>query len=203
MININLLEKKKPLRLPVVLGLDLNEVKIRPIIAVYIFSQIVEMFFIPTIGEGIEELEKANAKLMKKQRALRKEIKNNSQHNELLLEYEKQINKLKEREVQVESIIKQKTNPKNILLALTKVIPETVWINSLVIDKNKKLTVEGASLKYSGLNKFVRKSNELEFFGGSFVTVDSKTSEEEVSGRKFRLQVFKAEAKISSYGNLE
>jgi Tfp pilus assembly protein PilN len=203
MIKINLLEKKKPFRLPVVMGVDLNEVKIKPLIATYLLSLVVDAYVTPTFTEGIDAIQAENTKLNKELKKHKREVGQNSQHNQLLQEYEKQITKLKDREVQVAAIIEQKTNPKNILLAISKITPEGLWLDSLSISEGSKITIQGSALKFNDIKRFVKKANELAFFGGTVVTQDVKPDKAKVNGREFRLQKFSIEATISSYGNLE
>ncbi|WP_034720378.1 PilN domain-containing protein, partial [Bacteriovorax sp. DB6_IX] len=66
----------------------------------------------------------------------------------LLTAFDQQIKKLKTRELQVEQVLKQKTNPKNILSALSKIVPEDLWFDKMSINKEKRLFLEGGAVSY-------------------------------------------------------
>jgi hypothetical protein len=203
MIEINLLEKKKPMRLPVVAGVDLNEVNFKPLIFAYIVKMCVDWFVLPNIGGDISDLKIKLQGLQKQQRKLQADLKKNANLKEMLVAFDKQIAKLKRREAQVEQVLKQKTNPKNILSAVTKIVPDDLWLDILTIDSDARIYVEGGAVSYRSVGELISKANELEFFGGSIVIKDSLTEEKKVYGNTYRLQKFKIEGSIDSFGVLE
>lgn len=203
MIEINLLEKKKPIRLPVVAGIDLNNMSWKPLILAYIVKICVDTFVIPEIGSNIDQLERESAALSKRQRALQTQIKKDRNVKELLTAFDQQIKKLKTRELQVEQVLKQKTNPKNILSALSKIVPEDLWFDKMSINKDKRLFLEGGAVSYRSVGELISKSNELEFFNGAIVIKDSITEEKKHFGQTYRLQKFSIEGDIQSFGVFE
>jgi hypothetical protein len=203
MIEIDLLEKKKPVRLPTVAGIDLNEVSLRPLILAYIVKICVDSFILPGIGSNIEDLQLKSTSLAKRQRKLQAEQKKNRNIKDLLSAFDKQIAKLKLRETQVEKVLKQKSNPKNILAALSKIVPEDLWFNNLKIDKSKKLFLDGGAVSYRSVGELISKSNELEFFNGAIIIKDSTTEEKKHFGQTYRLQKFTIEGAIQSFGVFE
>lgn len=203
MIEINLLEKKKPLRLPVVAGVDLNEVSFKPLVAAYILKLCVDWFVVPNIGGDISDLKIKLKGLQQQQRKIQADLKKNANLKEMLAAFDKQIAKLKRREAQVEQVLKQKTNPKNILAAISKIVPDDLWLDNLSIDTSGKMFVEGGAVSYRSVGELISKANELEFFGGSIVIKDSLTEEKKVYGNTYRLQKFKIEGVIDSFGELE
>ena len=202
MIEINLLEKKKPIRLPVVVGIDLNEVSIKPLVFAYIFKLCVDWFVIPNIGSDVADLEIKQKGLQQQARKIQKALKKNKSLNKKLELFERQILKLKQREAQVEQVLKQKTNPKNIVTALSKIVPDDLWFNEITINKQQRLKIDGGAISYRSVGELISKANELEFFGGSIIIKDSQTEEEKIFGDTYRLQKFKIEGDISSYGVL-
>lgn len=203
MIEINLLEKKKPFKLPVVLGIDLNEVKIKPLVLAYVIQILVDSYGSVIIGEPsqviLDEISQKNIELKKHKDFLQK----NANLADLVLGFEKQIERLKERERQVKTVIDLKTNPKNIISAISKIIPEDMWLDNLSIESNGEVKFSGGSISYRSVGEFITKANELEFFGGSILIRNSVTEEETINGNTIRVQKYSLEGKIVSYGIIE
>lgn len=203
MIEINLLEKKKPFRLPVILGVDLNEVKIKPIVIAYIIQIVIDLYSPDFIKSDITALEEEFQRLSNELKVHKKYLTKNENLNELIAGFEKQIEKLKRREQEVKTVIDLKTNPKNIISAFTKIIPEDMWFDSITIDGQNDIKITGGSVSYRSVGEFMQKANELEFFNSSILIRNTLSEDESVSGKTVRVQKYSLEGKIYSFGVLE
>ena len=203
MIEINLIEKKKPFKLPVVAGVDLNEINYKIFVVVYIINIVVENTLIPTFQEKINLIENERNVISAKKRKMEAKLKKNQSNSEMLQEFDKTVEKLKDREKQVQEVINQKSNPKNILSSITKIIPDDAWINELAVDGQKKITMRGETIKYKSISEFFRKLNELAYFNGTVVIKNSETKMKNYAGKDFRLNEFNIEANITTYGVLD
>jgi len=203
MIEINLLEKRKPFKLPVVLGVDLNEVNIKPIVIAYLLTIIIDAYVRPAIGGDLEVLKNQLETLNSQNRGIKSFLNKNKSLADMLLEFGKQIEKLKDREKQVKTIIDLRTNPKNIVSAITKIIPEDMWFDSFEINQKNDVKIEGGAISYRSVGEFITKANELEFFGGSILIRNSVTKEITINSSQYRVQSYTLEGKVTSYGALE
>ncbi|EQC43343.1 PilN domain-containing protein [Bacteriovorax sp. Seq25_V] len=203
MIEINLLEKKKPFKLPVVLGVDLNEVNIKPIVIAYILTIIVDAYVRPAIGEDVTDLKMQLESLNAETKKIKTFLNKNKSLADMLTEFGKQIEKLKDREKQVKTIIDMRTNPKNIVSAITKIIPEDMWFDSFEINSKNEVKIEGGAISYRSVGEFITKANELEFFGGSILIRNSVTKEITINSSEYRVQSYSLEGKVTSFGVLE
>lgn len=203
MIEINLLEKKKPFRFPIILGIDLNEVKIKPLVIAYIIQILIDSNGSMIIGEQdqaiLDQINQKNQELRSHKEFLQK----NANLADLVLGFEKQIDRLKEREKQVKTVIDLKTNPKNIISSISKIIPEDMWVDNLTIEGTGEIKILGGSISYRSVGEFITRANELEFFGGSILIRNSVTEEEMINGTSLRVQKYTLEGKIVSYGVIE
>jgi len=145
MIELNLLEKKRPLRLPVVLGVDLNDLNFK-MIGIALFIYYVPDIFIHTYFEDqINGQQEIVNQLNEQNLKLKKEIGKNANIKSQLDAYNKQVDKLKSRSTQVDEILKIRTNPKKILEKIARSIPEDLWIDSLKITDTKDIVIQGGS----------------------------------------------------------
>jgi type IV pilus assembly protein PilN len=200
MIKINLIEQKKALKLPVILGIDLALINFKAIILVYILYR-ASLGFLETRWEKkYLRQEKKVTKLRKELSQLKKETKGNESIRAMLEAFDKQVDKLKQRTVQVEKIINQKQNPKMLLQMIATVLPEDVWFTDLSISKENKVEISGKSSSYKSIGDFLNSVKESAFFGKTLRLVSSDTKNEKLDGREVRIENFKIEGKILDYG---
>jgi hypothetical protein len=200
MIEVNLLEEKKKMRLPVVMGIDLNDINIKAIIIVYVLGYFGEDFNKAHWAEKLDESQKTIQKHQKEYSILRKEIRGNEGIKTKLEAYNKQIGRLKKKSKKVEKILNLRTNPKKLLEKVARIIPEDLWISSLKIDEKKKVKIEGNSTTYKSIGSFLVKANDTTYFGKSLGLLDSKTKEVTIDGEKIRVESFKIEGRVNSFG---
>jgi Tfp pilus assembly protein PilN len=199
MIEINLLEKKRSLKVPVVLGVDLAEINWKPLIFTFLI-----MYFVPPLVEDFWTEERALVQsqvddLDKKVKDLRKDLKKNRNIKDKLVAFNKQIAKLKERSQFVDKIIRTRTNPRHILEKIARSAPENVWLEELNINEKKEITINGGSTDYKSIGDFIVEANESPFFNKSLQLGDSKTIKEEKQGVEIRVETFSIKGTISVY----
>lgn len=199
MIEINLLEQKKKLKAPVVLGIDIAKIPWRKIfvtymIAIFPLSYIDEYFK----GELKADQEEVNAMSVRYQK-LRKEVRKNDNIKAQLLAFNEQIDRLKSRSAQVDKIIKAKTNPRYVLEKIARTTPDNVWFDSLEIDDSSEVMIEGGADSYTSIGEFIVNLNETPYFAKSLQLADSKTKEESYNGSVVRVERFKIKGIIKLY----
>ncbi|MCB9060385.1 MAG: PilN domain-containing protein [Halobacteriovoraceae bacterium] len=200
MIKINLIEKKKPFRIPVVIGIDLNKVNIFGWIMVAILWQLPE-YVLPDYFK--EELAAKDQELIVKKKEVNN-LKKDTEGNEILKRelqaYEEKFKEVNILEKNVQKIIDTKTSPLQILLHIAKQIPEDMWFDSIVI-KDRKIKINGRSTNFTSLGNFVGNANNSIFFNKSLNLISSDSKEEDINGDGVpeRYEVFVIEGTIDRF----
>lgn len=209
MIEINLLEKKKPIEIPVILGLDLNQVNKKAFIFGYAFYYIMTSFIAPAFRGQNDELREQIATLRKQYNKANADVKKFGSLQEVMDAFDKRIDELKEREELVAQVMSKKSNPYKVLRSLSSSLSDDIWFNHLTIDKDRVIKIDGDSLSFSSVGDFVNNVKELEYFisrgnytGETFGMKELKEVQDELYGETVTLQSFAIEGKIQSYGDL-
>ena len=203
MIEINLLEQKKPFKLPVIMGVDLAAINYKGILVAILITYLPDWFLYPAWEEELQAISKEKEVLNEKLQKLEADVKGNDSIKKQLDLFNNQIAKLKERSTQVEQIIKQRTNPNKILERIARNIPEDMWLTELFIDGERKVNIQGMSTSYKSIGNFIILLNESLFFGKSLTLSDSKTEEDKDEGAGKRVEIFTVQGRVESYDPLQ
>lgn len=199
MIEINLLGKKKAFELPTVLGMNLNHINFNVLIIAYISTHLPDWFMKPHFDEIEKGIADQLAVKQKQLSKLKKEIKKNGNLEDQLDAFNKQIEKLKQRSVQVEKIIGEKTNPQKLLERVARAVPEDLWLTNLEINDKNEIAFEGFSNTYKSIGDFIQAANDTPFFGKSLILSKQEVEEKKDGEKEFRLEKFRIEGKIQAY----
>ena len=189
MIEINLLEQKKPFKLPVVMGIDLATINYKMIVLTLLLSKVPGWFLYEDWNKEINEKQQVVNQLRSKERKLRAKLKSQKDIEQKLEAFNKQIETLKNRSEQVEKIIRKRTNPKKALERLSRDIPKNMWFTSVEI-KNQEINIKGSTYSFKSISDFINKANSSIFFNRSFEVVDSSTGVVEAFGKNYRIENF-------------
>ena len=199
MIKINLIEQKKPFKMPVILGVDLSIVNLRLIIAAIIVSYMPEIFLYPDWEEKKSIKENRIKSLNVKLRKIKRKIRKNSKAKLELEAFNLQVEKLKQRRSYVTQIVNLRSNPKKLLERLARDTPTDLWFEQLIIDKEKKITISGSAFSYKDIGDFIISANESQFFGKTLSLTDSETRKEKIQGSLINLEKYKIEGKVQKF----
>ncbi|RZF23190.1 hypothetical protein DAY19_05320 [Halobacteriovorax vibrionivorans] len=209
MIEINLLEKKKPLELPVVLGIDLNQVNKKSLVIGYVIYFILTSYVIPSFDDENKDVRDQIQQARSQYNKVKQEVDSYGSLNEVMNAFSKRIEELKSREDLVAKVMSKKSNPYKVLRGLSSSLNDDIWFNQLSIDKDRVIKIEGESISFSSVGDFVNNVKELEYFisrgnftGETFGMKELKETQDELYGEKVTLQSFVIEGKIQSYGDL-
>jgi Tfp pilus assembly protein PilN len=200
MLKINLIAQKKPFKLPVILGFDLNQINLKMAIASYLIYQLGFSFFTAKWEADSLALKSETEKLEAQLRSLKKENKGNESVKAMLEAFAKQVENLSARSNQVEEVLKMKKNPMELLERLARSLSEDIWFNTLKIGVDDKILITGNSVSYKSIGDFINASNESKFFGKTLGLANSETKEETFDEQKVRVETFIIEGKITDYG---
>jgi len=196
MIKINLLEQKKPFKLPVVLGLDLATINYKMLILTFVLSYAPGWFLYDDWAEELSEKQAVVNDLRAKERRLNSKIKNQKDVEQKLEAFNNQIEILKSRSAQVEKIIRKRTNPKLALERLSRDIPSDMWFTNLEIS-NSEMNISGSTYSFKSISDFINKSNSSIFFNRSIEVIDSNTGVVEAFGKSHRVENFKLKGSVN------
>ena len=195
MIEINLLETKKPFQLPEILGVDLNLLNFKLIILALILSYLPSFLFAPKWEEEIQGIQKKVRAEDKTLKRLIRETKGQENFKEQIQEFAKQEKKLEEKLAVVKKIIERRKNPMSIMLYLTKNIPENVWLIKMEI-KGDKIILTGKSDSYPSIGNFIKNLQSSVFFDASIRLAKSDTV---VEADDTRVEKFVIEGNIQRF----
>lgn len=199
MIEINLLEKKKGFKAPVVLGMDVAKLPWKSIIVSYLIATYPMDFLREEFKAMQAEKDQEVIALRNRLGKLKRELRGNKGIKEQLQAFNKQIEKLKSRSEQVDKIIGLKTNPRYLLEQIARATPEDLWFDELILKDNNELIINGASESYKSIGIFIAKANDSAYFGKSLQLKDSKTKEVQERGVTLRQENFVIQGKVSVY----
>lgn len=199
MIELNLLEKKAPLRLPVVLGVDLNEMNFKMLGLAFFIYYIPEIFIRNHFEEQIKVEEETFQSILAETRKVEAEIGKNTNVKSQLEAYNKQVEKLKARSAQVDEILKIRTNPKKILEKIARSIPEDLWFDQLRINEKSEVIIIGGSETPRSIGEFITIINDSPFFGNTITPVKQENKQGNLDGVPMSYEAFELKGKIKNY----
>ncbi len=199
MIEINLIEQKKKLKAPVVLGIDLGKLPWGKLIISYLVATLPVGFIDDHFKSEIKKDEKEVNLLNQRYQKLRREVKANESIKAQLLAFNEQIEKLKSRSEQVDKIIKSKTNPRYVLEKIARSTPDNVWFEGLTINDSNEIEIEGGTDSYTSIGEFIVNLNDSPYFGRTLQLADSETKEETYNGNLFRVEKFSIKGRVDIY----
>ncbi len=199
MIKINLLEEKKPFKMPVILGIDFSQINLRLVAAAIIISYLPETFIYPDWEEERKK-EEVNLKgLNKSLRRLKRVIRKNSKAKLELEAFNKQVEILKERKNYVTQIVNLRSNPRKLLERLARNTPTDLWFEYLKIDGDRNIQILGSAFSYKDIGDFIISANESQFFGKTLSLTDSSTKKEKIQGTAINVEKYKIEGRIQNF----
>lgn len=164
MIKINLIGQRKKNKLPTVLGVDLNTLNYKLIIICYLLGFFGESFVKDSINTENQVAQAQIAELQEQFTKLQEEIKKFENTREELEGFNRQVERLRQRSAQVVAIINEKTNPKPMLTQISQYMPQDMWLNTLEVSSEGKITLKGGSDSYVSVGNFIMTANESPLF---------------------------------------
>ncbi len=199
MIELNLLEKKEPIRLPVIMGVDFKELNFKMLGLAIILYYVPEILVRGVFDHQLKTEEETYQSLLSETQKIEEEIGKKTNTKSQLEAYNKQVEKLKARSAQVDEILKIRTNPKKILEKMARSIPEDLWIDNLKINEKSEVTISGGADSPRSIGEFITIINDSPFFGNSITPVKQENRSENLDGVPTNVEVFELKGKIKNY----
>ncbi|MGI4991368.1 PilN domain-containing protein [Halobacteriovorax sp. GFR7] len=209
MIEINLLEKKKPIELPVILGVDLNKVNKKSLVIAYAMYYAMTSYLVPNFKNQNKDIQDQIVQQRATYNKIKKDVDSYGSLTEVMDAFTKRIEELKSREALVAQVMSKKSNPYKVLRGLSSSLNDDIWFNTLTIDDKKVIKIEGESISFSSVGDFINNVKELEYFiprngfsSETFGMKELKEIQDQLYGENVTLQSFSIEGKVQSYGDL-
>jgi hypothetical protein len=199
MIELNLLGRKRLTKLPVLLGLDLNKINVPLVFGALVFYNITPSFLTDYYIKLVASEENNIADAKKTNARLEAEIKSRGDGKRELESYVDQVKKSKVRSMQIEEILKTRTNPKKILEVIARTMPADVSFDSLSIDSEDNMFIQGQSYASRAIGDFVSAINDTPYFGGTVILIKQDTAPQVIDGVTSSTEVFELKGKIKNY----
>ncbi len=193
MIKINLLRKEKQIKIhPALLAIRWKWM-LAAIALFYSVDFVLNTFFMTKLHNLQSELTSKSEKLTK----VNAEIASYGDLERKMEAFKRQIEILKERERQVEELLRNKANPTKILLHVSRSIPDDTWIESLKIN-NRSFEVSGFSQTFKSIDEFRNRINDSIFFNRS-ITLNTSRPEFLDPTSEFRVESFSLTGQINRF----
>lgn len=199
MIELNLLEKKQPVVLPTVLGIDLNSLNLKMLGIALVIYYLPSVVVTSIYEDRTLEAEEALATLTTQSNKLKAQLEKDANIKNQVDAYKSQVGKLQNRSNQVDEILKTRTNPKKILEKVARSIPEDVWFNRMFINDKNEISIEGGSYTPRAVGEFITNINDSPYFGGSVTPVRQENKKENLDGVSTNYELFELKGKIINY----
>ncbi len=199
MIELNLLEKKQPVVLPIVLGLDLNKIDIKMLGVAIVIYYIPGILISTLYDDKFVESEKNLQAIVAQNESIKALIDKDSNVKFQVDAYKSQVIKLQSRSNQVDEILKNRTNPKKIFEKIARSIPEDVWFNQLSINEKNEISIKGGSYTPRAIGEFITNINDSPYLGGSITPVSQENKKEELDGVLTSYELFELKGRIINY----
>jgi hypothetical protein len=198
MIEINLIAQTKKFKMPTVLGMDLSAVNLKLLAISLIISWLGESYYLDYFASQRSGLDTTLLTLSNELESIREGLKGNESIRDELITYNRQLERLRERSEQVRVIINQRTNPRPLFETISRTLPADMWIDSIEINSERKIKIEGSSDSYSSIGSFVISANQSAFFT-NISLVSSATKEVVEGGVNRRVEAFEISGDIATY----
>lgn len=205
MIELNLLERKAPIKLPVVLGVDLNTFNFRLLALAFVIYYVPGMYLESTWDGEISGLQGELQTLNDQDKKLQEELGDKGDIRDQLDAYNKQVEKLKERSLQVDNILKERTNPRAVFEKIARSMSDEIWFDNLLLFANRELVISGGvytnqgGASYRVIGQFVNLLNDSPFFNGTVTISSQNQHEDEVDGVKLNYDKFEVKAQVKNF----
>ena len=147
MIDINLIkpQKKKNTKItPVFLGIDIRAINVKAVLITIVGCYIGQFAISWFLGNRVEGYRAESTSLQKTFDDLKKELTGKTDLEKKLDEFNKKIQELKQREVEVNDALSKSSNPYKLLEDLARSMPEDLWFSKIQITSENEIRFEGS-----------------------------------------------------------
>ena len=154
MIKINLSAAQKQVDISNLGGFDFTKLKIKAVLLACVLIYLPDIFLVSVWEDEFNNKSQELSTLQSKSMSLKRKVSQSSTLEKQIRELKAQEDNLGKKLTAVKQAISQKRNPANLLLYVSKNMPEDLWIKELVID-GETMLIKGDALSYNSVGNFV------------------------------------------------
>lgn len=195
MIKINLSAAQKQLDISNLGGFDFTKLKIKAVIIVCVIIYLPDIFLNPMWEDEYNNKSQELSTLQAQSSSLKRKVSQSSTYEKQIRELKVQEENLGKKLTAVKQAISQKRNPANLLLYISKNIPDDLWIKELTID-GETMLVKGEALNYTSVGNFVNNLRSSVFIRDA--NIKSTTSNVRESDKR-RIEAFEISFAVARF----
>jgi Tfp pilus assembly protein PilN len=154
MIKINLTAAQKQVDISNLGGFDFTKLKIKAVIIACVVIYLPDILLQPVWEDEYNGRTQEFSTLQGQSSSLKRKVSQSSTYEKQIRELKAQEENLGKKLTAVKQAISLKRNPANLLLYISKNMPEDLWIKELLIE-GETMTVKGEALNYTSVGNFV------------------------------------------------
>ena len=154
MIKINLSAAQKQADFSNLGGFDFTKLKIKAVLLACVLIYLPDIFLVSVWEDEFNTKNQELTELQSKSMSLKRKVSQSSTLEKQIRELKAQEENLGKKLTAVKQAISQKRNPANLLLYVSKNMPDDLWIKELVID-GETMLIKGDALSYNSVGNFV------------------------------------------------
>ena len=195
MIKINLTAAKKQVDISNLGGFDFTQLKIKAVIIACVVIYLPDFFIQPIWEDEYNVRTQEFSTLQGQSSSLKRKVSQSSTYEKQIRELKAQEENLGKKLTAVKQAISLKRNPANLLLYISKNMPEDLWIKELLIE-GETMTVKGEALNYTSVGNFVNNLRSSIFIRDA--NIKSTTSNVRESDKR-RIETFEISFAIARF----
>ena len=154
MIKINLSAAQKQVDISNLGGFDFTKLKIKAVLLACVLIYLPDIFLVSVWDDEFNSKNQELTELQSKSISLKRKVSQSATLEKQIRELKAQEENLGKKLTAVKQAISQKRNPANLLLYVSKNMPDDLWIKELVID-GETMLIKGDALSYNSVGNFV------------------------------------------------
>lgn len=154
MIKINLSAAQKQVDISNLGGFDFTKLKFKAVLLACVVIYLPDFLIYPMWEDDFNNKTQELTTLQGQSNSLKRKVSQSSVLEKQIRELKIQEENLGKKLTAVKQAISQKRNPANLLLYISKNMPEDLWIKELTI-VDESMTVKGEALSYTSVGNFV------------------------------------------------
>jgi len=195
MIKINLIAQPKKFQIPVVMGLDIRMFNFKMLFVVWLLSytpDLIQKFYFDIETKKVDDKIPPHKAQIKKYDKILRQNRNIKRKIEA---FDRQAEKLRERERQVLEIIRERTNPFKVLTQIANSMPDSAWTQEINIDRSD-LTINGLAVSYKSIGELIDTLNDSIYFSKSVRLQKTESIQQKINKEDVRIEKFTISGEI-------
>ena len=195
MIKINLSAAQKQVDISNLGGFDFTKLKIKAVIIACVVIYLPDFLLLPMFESDLTARTQQLSVLQTQSSSLKRKVAQSAVLEKQIRELKAQEENLGKKLTAVKEAISLKRNPANLLLYISKNMPNDLWIKELLIE-SETMVVKGEALNYTSIGNFVNNLRSSVFIKDA--NIKSTTSNVRASDKR-RIETFEISFAVARF----